>query len=42
MEKGREFGEEDPPVKGAGVVVALGERIEPLIHAVVAHVVSAR
>ena len=42
VEEGREFGEEDPPVKGAGVVVVRAEGLEPLVHAVVAQVVAAR
>ncbi len=37
----RELGEEDASVKGAGVVVALFERVQPLAEAVVAQVVSA-
>ena len=41
VEGGREFGEEDPPVKGAGVVVARAEGFQPLVHAVVAQVVAA-
>ena len=40
VEGRREFGEEDPPVKGAGVVAA-AERLHPLINAVVAQVVVA-
>ena len=40
-EVGREFGEENPPVKGAGGVVARGEGFQPLVHAVGAEVVAA-
>ena len=37
-----EFGEEDPSVKGAGIVVTLLKRIQPPVHAAVAEKVSAR
>lgn len=41
VEGGREFREENPPVKGAGVVVACAEGFQPLEHALVAQVVAA-
>ena len=41
VEGGRKFGEEDPPVKGAGVVVARAEGFQPLVNAVAAQVVAA-
>ena len=40
-EGGREFGEENPPIKGAGGVVAHAEGFQPLVHAVGAEVVAA-
>ena len=39
--KVRELGEEDPSIKGAGVVVALLKRVQPFKNAVAAQVVSA-
>ena len=36
----QKFGEEDPSVEGAGIIVPLVERVEPIIKAAVAHVMS--
>ena len=40
VEGERQLGEEDPPVKGAGVVVARAKGVQPLVRAVIAQVVA--
>lgn len=36
----RKFGEEDPSVEGAGIIVSLVQRVEPFVKAAVAQVMS--